>query len=104
VAFDTLCTGCQYCDHCPQGIPIPKLMDAYNFYMLNNNNPQEIINRLNWHWGIDAENEYLRKCNECGKCELLCTQKLDIRKRLKAIRETAEKFLSERKSQDSVST
>jgi predicted aldo/keto reductase-like oxidoreductase len=98
-AFDTLCTGCQYCDHCPQGIPIPKLTDAYNFYMLNNNNPQEIINRLNWHWGIDAENEYLRKCNECGKCEKLCTQKLDIRKRLKAIRESAEKFLSERKSQ-----
>lgn len=97
-AFDMLCTGCQYCDHCPQGIPIPQLMDAYNFYMLNNNNPKEIIDRLNWHWGIEAENEYLKKCNECGKCEKLCTQKLDIRKRLKTIRESAENFLLKKKS------
>jgi predicted aldo/keto reductase-like oxidoreductase len=98
-AFDMLCTGCQYCDHCPQGIPIPKLMDAYNFYMLNGNKPQDILNRLNWHWDISAENEYLRKCNECGKCELLCTQKLDIRKKLKAIKEYADDSLATRKKE-----
>ncbi len=33
-AFQELCTGCQYCDHCPEGIPVPKLMDAYNHWKL----------------------------------------------------------------------
>ena len=23
-AFQDLCTGCQYCDHCPEGIPVPE--------------------------------------------------------------------------------
>ncbi|MDR2143622.1 MAG: aldo/keto reductase [Treponema sp.] len=29
-SFEGICTGCAYCDDCPQGIPIPRFMDAYN--------------------------------------------------------------------------
>ena len=32
--LDALCTGCSYCDECPVDIAIPKLMDAYNEFVL----------------------------------------------------------------------
>jgi hypothetical protein len=88
--FNELCTSCQYCDKCPKGIPVPKLMEAYNHYMLSGK-PIDMMERLKWHWGIEADSEYLRMCNECGTCEKACTQKLPIRKRLKDILEHAEK-------------
>jgi predicted aldo/keto reductase-like oxidoreductase len=91
-AFDELCTACSYCDSCPQGIPIPELMDTYNQYVLTGKTI-EMINRIRWHWNIDLEDEYLSKCNECHHCEGLCTQKLPICERLKFIRDEVQKFL-----------
>jgi uncharacterized protein len=91
-AFNELCTGCCYCDSCPQGIPIPKMMDTYNQHILNDK-PREMINRLRWHWGIGLEDKYLSKCNQCGQCEEACTQKLPICDRLKFIRDEAQKVL-----------
>ncbi|MBN2457317.1 MAG: aldo/keto reductase [Sedimentisphaerales bacterium] len=92
-SFSELCTCCQYCDNCPQGIPIPKLMDAYNFHMLNSK-PVDMINRLRFHWGIELQDDCLRKCTECGLCEETCTQKLPIRERLKFISKEVDKFLA----------
>jgi predicted aldo/keto reductase-like oxidoreductase len=89
-AFNELCTSCRYCDKCPKGIPVPKLMEAYNHYMLSGK-PIDMLERLKWHWGIESDSEYLRMCNECGICEKACTQKLPIRKRLKDILKQAEK-------------
>jgi len=89
-AFNTMCTGCQYCDHCPVGLPIPKLMDAYNQYLLSNNT-QDIANRLNWHWSLLNDRAYFNQCTECGACEKLCTQHLPIIARLKEVGEAAEK-------------
>jgi predicted aldo/keto reductase-like oxidoreductase len=81
-SFRDLCTGCQYCDNCPEDIPIPKLMDAYNHKRLYGND-QAILNRLNWHWSVKpAEAE---RCTECGQCEEACTQHLPIIERLKEI-------------------
>ena len=91
-AFDELCTACSYCDSCPQGIPIPELMDAYNQYALLGKSI-EMINRIRWHWNISLEDEYLTKCNECHHCEGLCTQKLPICERLKFVRDEVQKFL-----------
>ena len=93
-AFNLLCTGCAYCDDCPQGIPVPKLMDAYNQFMLTGRQ-QDIINRLHWHWGILNEGNYLEHCVECGLCESACTQKLPIVKRLQEIRAEVERHLQE---------
>lgn len=96
-AFNELCTGCQYCDDCPQGIPVPKFMDAYNQYMLQGK-AQELVNRLKWHWGIQAETDYLQKCTECGQCEAACTQHLPIIQRLKEIRAELEKAVAAAKA------
>ncbi len=93
-AFNEMCTGCAYCDECPQGIPVPKLMDAYNQYMLLGK-PESITNRLNWHWGILREGNKLDQCTECGACEAACTQKLPIIKRLKEIRAEVDRWQAE---------
>jgi len=81
-AFSELCTGCQYCDECPQEIPIPQLMEAYNQKRLSGQS-QDLLNRLNWHWNIQPSEA--GRCTECGHCEEACTQHLPIMERLKEI-------------------
>ncbi len=83
-AFNTLCTGCQYCDDCPADIPVPAFMDAYNQFLLTGQREQ-ITNRLNWHWGIKADSARLKACTRCGKCERNCTQHLPILERFAEI-------------------
>jgi predicted aldo/keto reductase-like oxidoreductase len=81
-SFLDLCTGCQYCDHCPEKIPVPKLMDAYNHLKLKGKK-EAALDRLKWHWNIPAREA--GRCTECGQCEEACTQHLPIIKRLKEI-------------------
>ncbi|MDR3207055.1 MAG: aldo/keto reductase [Oscillospiraceae bacterium] len=80
--LDTLCTGCSYCDECPVDIPIPKLLESYNDYILKGSY-DAIGQRLRDHWGITAEKA--ADCVQCGQCETLCTQKLPIMQRLAEI-------------------
>ena len=83
-ALEGLCTGCAYCDGCPQEIPIPKFMDAYNQKLLQTSNREDPIgDRLNWHWSL--ERSVAGKCTGCGQCEKACTQHIEIIKRLKEI-------------------
>lgn len=94
-SFNELCTGCQYCDHCPQGIPVPKMMDAYNQYALTGKK-RIMANRLDWHWGVAWDKHGLDRCTACGVCEMACTQKLPIIERLKVIRAEVELALAEK--------
>jgi predicted aldo/keto reductase-like oxidoreductase len=87
-SFDRLCTGCQYCDHCPESIPVPKFMDAFNLRLLYGSR-EKLLNRLKWHWEVPAADA--ERCTGCGKCEELCTQHLPIIDRLKEIAATARK-------------
>jgi predicted aldo/keto reductase-like oxidoreductase len=91
-SFNELCTACRYCqDTCPNGIPVAKMMDVYNYYALSST--MDMINRLRWHWGIELKDHHLDKCDECRKCEDACTQNLPICHRLKVICAEVEKFL-----------
>lgn len=85
-SFDDLCTGCGYCLPCPEGVPIPRLMDAYNMKILAGG-PEKITGRLQGHWGIGAEEA--QACSLCGACEQRCTQHLPIRDRMREIAELA---------------
>ncbi len=87
-SFEDLCTGCGYCLPCPEGIEIPKLMDAWNQRALRGEDPSHVVNRLKWHWGMRPE--AARACSLCGVCETRCTQHLPIRDRLKEISALAE--------------
>jgi len=89
-AFNELCTGCSYCNRCPQNIPIPKYMEACNHWLLSGD-PQQMLNRLRYHWGIGLEDDALERCTDCGQCEDACTQHLPIRARLRQIREEVTK-------------
>lgn len=81
-SLDTLCTGCGYCNSCPKGINIPKFMDAYNMYILEEKD-ESIAYRLKYHWGL--KKDLAKECISCSKCELACTQHLPIIERLKYI-------------------
>jgi len=81
------CTACKYCvEACPAGIPIPEIFSC--------------MNKKNEHagWNSDWYFEILTKntgkpgdCLECGACEALCPQKLEIRKLLKKCDEALSK-------------
>jgi hypothetical protein len=80
--FLELCTGCGYCDGCPQGIPVPKLMEAYNHKRLRGKDGA-LTERLAWHWELGPSEA--AKCTACGQCEEACTQHLSIMKRMSEI-------------------
>ncbi len=88
VSFEGLCTGCRYCDHCPEGIPVPKFMDAYNHKKLYDDD-NKVLERLKFHWHVPPEQA--EDCVECGQCEEECTQHLPIIDRLKEIVHIANK-------------
>ena len=82
LALNNLCTGCGYCDSCPEGIAVPKFMDVYNIKLLRGGG-DTCQSRIKMHWNIDkSETE---KCIKCGLCESLCTQHLPIMDRLEEI-------------------
>jgi predicted aldo/keto reductase-like oxidoreductase len=83
-SFEGICTGCAYCDECPQDIPIPKYMDAYNQKILSGTGEGDPIGeRLKWHWNLDRS--FARKCIACKQCESACTQHIAIIDRLREI-------------------
>ncbi len=86
-SFGELCTGCGYCLPCPEGIPIPQMMDVYNLRLIGQDD-KTLKGRLKWHWNVEAE--MAAQCVECGVCEDRCTQHLPIRDRLKEVAALAE--------------
>ena len=87
--MDTLCTGCGYCmGQCPKDIPIPGLMQYYNEKLLGGKTDAEMVEQLKFHreWGLIADRKAnAADCVQCGRCELACTQHLDIINRLDEI-------------------
>jgi uncharacterized protein len=98
-AFNELCTMCRYCDNCPKQIPIPKLMDAYNHYVLSGN-VERMIGRIEEHWDIDLGDKCLSSCSECGLCQKACTQHLPIINRLRCIQTEVQKHLQKKKADE----
>ncbi|MBP7022324.1 MAG: aldo/keto reductase [Planctomycetes bacterium] len=88
--FNSMCTGCQYCNLCPQHIEIPKFMDAYNQYLLTSKT-KDLVKRLTWHWGNYKDALQLNSCLQCGACERNCTQKLPIIQRLQEVYHIVQK-------------
>ena len=93
--FEGLCTGCGYCLPCPQGLPIPRLMDAYNMRILNGPEAANITNRLKWHWGLSPA--IAGDCTGCGQCEQACTQHLPIIERLAEITDAEQQMAAKEK-------
>ena len=86
-SFDELCTTCNYCNVCPHEIPVRALMEAYNYYILYENE-KEVLDRLKWHWGV-KDLSVIDKCTSCNLCVNKCTQKLPILERFGQIKKFA---------------
>ena len=69
------CTGCRYCQPCPQGVAIPEIVELYNQYYAEDRNPQIKTKYKN----TIAQENRAKNCIRCGKCEEICPQKLPIR-------------------------
>ncbi len=81
------CTGCRYCTEvCPQGINIPAL-----FSCLNNQKIFETWNTSFYYEMHTKRGGKASDCLECGQCEAICPQHLNIRELLKDVAREFEK-------------
>ncbi|MBQ9590858.1 MAG: aldo/keto reductase [Butyrivibrio sp.] len=84
------CTSCHYCveeNHCPMNIMIPEMFSCLNRKRIFND----------WNQGMyynlvsSGENGLASSCIECGGCEAVCPQHLEIRTLLKDVASEFEK-------------
>lgn len=82
------CTACRYCTEvCPQGISIPDLFACLNAKKIFNNwNTGYYYNQIHTKNGGKASD-----CIQCGQCENICPQHLNIRELLKTVAAEFEK-------------
>ncbi len=81
------CTSCEYCLPCPEGVSIPNIFEVYNdLYVFGTKEISKKRYESYIRREIDAS-----KCIECGKCESMCPQNIQI---IKALKE-ADKVLRE---------
>ena len=81
------CTGCAYCQPCPQGVAIPDIFDLYNFSCMYDD-----ANRLHRRYTGMVEKECdASRCVQCGMCEDQCPQHLPIREWLQTVDAAATK-------------
>lgn len=83
------CTGCAYCMPCPFGVNIPQCFTLYN--------SKSILGGVMPLWqylsGTSERQKNARAsaCRQCGACEKLCPQNIEIRKELKKVSKEMEK-------------
>lgn len=87
--LEGFCTGCGYCEGCPQKIPTPAIMQARNAFLFepteiyNHTEPKELLYNIHMFRSLFHEEGWLPEtaenpCLQCKKCEKQCTQKLGI--------------------------
>jgi len=87
---DLYCTGCGYCQPCPEDVAIPKIFDRYNrgrVYGLWESARADYA-RLGTGWDKGKKAD---ACVECGECEEKCPQNIPIRQQLKEAHEALRK-------------
>ena len=68
------CTGCEYCQPCPQEVHIPSIFESYNnSHMFDD--PQRFLRR---YASLQKKGYDAGKCVQCGACEAVCPQHLSI--------------------------
>ena len=78
------CTGCNYCNVCPQEIAIPQIFKIYNDYQVNGN----FRDSRNMYRELGEKNA--QSCISCGACVEQCPQQIEIFKHLAEIHKEFE--------------
>ncbi|MDP3441955.1 MAG: aldo/keto reductase, partial [Ignavibacteria bacterium] len=68
------CTGCEYCMPCPHGVNIPRNFKIWNDLAIYGNKNQAVRR----YWKDMPASERADMCQECGACEVLCPQSIQI--------------------------
>ena len=83
------CTGCNYClDSCPKHIPIPKYFKMYNEHRRCPKDGWKI--KPSYMQTVQRGFGKASDCIQCGKCEKICPQKLEIRRELTEVKTVFE--------------
>jgi predicted aldo/keto reductase-like oxidoreductase len=87
-SLNGFCTGCNYCEGCPEKIPISEIMRKRNALLFGsketyNRKEPELVKNIKLFYAHLSANEWFpdsaeNPCTQCGQCEAKCTQKLDI--------------------------
>ncbi len=77
------CTGCNYCQPCPEGVAIPDIFAAMNYHRVWGLTAH--AKRQYAHLGPDNKDGKMdaTACVECGECEEKCPQDIPIIQQLK---------------------
>ena len=84
---DNICTGCKYCQPCPNEVNISFIFSALQRYQIYGDWDKakhfySIIGKMGWAPGKDAT-----ACVECGECLEKCPQNIEIIEQLKKAHE-----------------
>jgi len=78
------CTDCRYCvPHCPKKIVIPGALGVYNDYLVHKD--LSSLKHLYYMMGLTGPTP--KDCVQCGACEKVCPQHIEISKFMKDISE-----------------
>jgi predicted aldo/keto reductase-like oxidoreductase len=75
------CTACRYCMPCPSGVDIPACFEQLNHGAMYDDMAYA---KRAYVWSVEPDS-MASKCTECGRCEELCPQGVDIRRSLKEV-------------------
>lgn len=76
------CTACEYCQPCPSGVKIPRILAIYNEAQMYGQ-----MERARMFYDWLKEEERADRCTECGECEEKCPQGILIREWLAKVRQ-----------------
>ncbi len=72
------CTGCNYCQPCPNGVAIPRIFEMYNESMVyGETRRNQSTYQGQGPQGMKPE-ERADQCLQCGECLEACPQKIEI--------------------------
>jgi predicted aldo/keto reductase-like oxidoreductase len=78
------CTGCGYCQPCPEGVDIPACFEIYNNKHLFGDKRADLSYNIRLS-GVSGKPSKASLCTECGACEELCPQHIPIPELLKDV-------------------
>jgi len=74
------CTACNYCDICPEGIPIAEIFGIYNKFLADRG-----MLGFGMAYRKIEKSKNASACTSCGACVEICPQNLNIPERMKEI-------------------
>jgi len=84
---DTYCTGCNYCQPCPEEVNIPRIFKTYNDARVYGLSDHARRQYARWRERLPDGGMQADACVECGECEEACPQNIPIREQLKEAHE-----------------